>query len=203
MLFTPGRLYGAPFVSECLLYRLNDINYSLLFCVESGTVSTTEVDPEARTIWTRAAVRKPKFVSLHRSSSARTSLRQLGQIPPFQISLERSGKHRVGEITVFLELMRLPSNRGFVLLDMTAQPVAHKIQGTEYTVTLPDSLCSAPDFAKRPLDGVFFDCYRLSVVNEENGKSYDLDSDREWSLSALGMVIDWKPVYEGILQRGS
>lgn len=40
-------------------------------------------------------------------------------------------------------------------------------------------------------------------MNEETGKRYDLKCDREWSLIAMGMVIGWKPVYEGILQRRS
>jgi hypothetical protein len=204
VLFGPGRLYGAPFVSQYLLYRLNDIDCSLLFCVESGTVSTTEVNPEARTIQTRVTARTPRVVFLHRSSSARTSLRELGQIRPFQISLESSQeKHRVDGVTVSLEPIRLPSNRGFLLLNKRAPSVAHQIEGAAYTVRMPDSLCTAPDFAKKPLNGIFFECYRVSIVNEQTGKCYDFDSDQEWSLSALGMVIDWKPVYEGILQRGS
>ena len=79
----------------------------------------------------------------------------------------------------------------------------HKIEESKYKVSIPDSLCSAPDLARTSLDGVFFESYKVSVVNEETGKSYNLDSDQEWSLSALGMVIDWKPVYEGILHKES
>lgn len=204
VLFGPGRLYGAPFVSQYLLYRLNDIDYSLLFCVESGTVSTTEVNDEARIIRTRAIVRRPKIVILHRSPSARTSLRELGQMPPIQISLEGSQrKHRVDGVTVSLKPIRLPSNRGFLLLDKRVPSAAHEIEGTAFAVRMPDSLCTAPDFAKRTLDGMFFDCYRVSIVNERTGKCYDFDSDQEWSLSALGMVHEWKPVYEGILQKES
>jgi hypothetical protein len=205
MLFSPGHLYGAPFVSQYLLYRFDDIDCSLLFCEEAGVVGTTEVNIEARTISRRAMVREPKVVYLHRSSSAKTSLLELSEIPALEITFAESPekKRRIDGLTISLEPVQLPSSRGFLLLDKRAPSVAHEIEGTAYTVKTPDSLCHAPDFAKRTLNDAFYRCYRLSVVNEQNDRCYNFDSDQQWSLSAMGMVIDWKPVYEGILQRGN
>src|SRR5205085_12494875 len=88
VLFPPGRLYAAPFVSEYLLYRLNDIEQSLLLRVEEGGVSTSEVNDESFTIQTQVTLGwKPKFVFLHRSASASTPLRELGQMLPTPINL--------------------------------------------------------------------------------------------------------------------
>jgi hypothetical protein len=205
VLFAPGRLYAAPFVSEYLLYRLNDIDQSLLLRIEEGGVSTSEINHESLTIQTQVTLGwKPKCVFLHRSASARTPLRELGQMLPTPISLGSSQQeHRLDAIRVSLEPFQLPSARAFLPLDKKAPSMVHEIERTKYSVSLPDSLVSAPDFAKSSLDGVFFECYKVSIVNENTGRSYNLDSDQEWSLSALAMVIDWEPTYEGILRKSS
>jgi hypothetical protein len=205
VLFAPGRLYAAPFVSEYLLYRLNDIDQSLLLRVKEGGVSTSEIHDESLTIQTQVTLGwKPECVFFHRSVSASTPLRELGQMPPTPINLGRSQQeHRLDGIIVSVEPFQLPSARACLLLDKKAPSIVHEIEKTKYGVSIPDSLVSAPDFAKSSLDGVFFECYKVSIVNEDTGKTYNLDSDQEWSLSALAMVIDWEPTYEGILRKGS
>jgi hypothetical protein len=58
----PGRLYGTPFVSQYLLYRLSDVDCSLLLC--EGKERAREPDSGE--------------VDLHFSPSARTTLAELG-----------------------------------------------------------------------------------------------------------------------------
>jgi hypothetical protein len=203
VLFSPGRLYCPPFVSQYLLYRLKNIDCSLLFRWESST-SSTEVDQEALIIQTRVTIRNPKEIRLHASSSARTSLIELGRARPIRVDLQNLGaSYVVHGATVSLEPARLPSNRSYLILDKLAPSSVHEIEGTSYAAKIPNSLCSVPDFARNPLDGAFFESYRVSVTNEQTGKQYDVNSDQEWSLSAFGMVIDGRPLYEGTLEKMS
>jgi hypothetical protein len=169
---------------------------------EAGS-STSATKDESLTIQTHVSLGwEPKSIFLHRSVSASTPLLELGQMHPTSINLARTQQeHRLEGIVVSVEPFQLPSARGFLLLDKKTPSMAHEIEKTKHSVSMPDSLISAPDFAKKALESAFFQCYKVSVRDEESGKTYDLDCDQEWSLSALGMVIEWKPTYEGIVQK--
>src|SRR5947207_2151414 len=94
VLFSPGGLYGAPFVSGYLLYRLNDINCSLLLYVENGAVSATETDAKAGVILAQCIPREPEFAFLYASPSATTPLSQFEQLHPIKIPLVETAQRQ-------------------------------------------------------------------------------------------------------------
>lgn len=113
VLFSPGRLYGAPFVSKHLLYRLYDIGYSLLLYQEDATVATTEVNMETGVILTRATPRQPKIAYLHLSPSATSPLLELGRLPSVKIPLFEGPQEKqcLNRLTISVEPIQLPSSQ--------------------------------------------------------------------------------------------
>ncbi len=203
ILVGPGHLYGAPFVSGHLIYRFGDIDCSLLLHAEDAAISTTDTNVETGVVRTQVGGRRQDFAYLRASYSATTPLWELAQVPSVEIPLTEGPQEKkcLERLKVSLTLARLPSKQGFFILDKKVPPAAREIERTDYIVTMPGSLCSIPEFAKDPLDHEFLVSYEVSVLNEETGKFYNLDSDRDWTLTALGMVVEWRPIYEGILQR--
>jgi hypothetical protein len=205
LLFGPGRLYGGPFVGRYLLYRLNDIDRSLLFCEGESTVAITEIDTETQVIRTRAAVHKLEAVYLHFSLSARTPLSELGKIPPIKISLSDgvANRYSLDGVIVSLDTCKLPSKQGLLLGNIKAPSLINEIEDTFYVVRTPGPLIHARHLAtvENALDGVYFQCYKISMMNEYDREYYDIYSDREWNLSVLRLVHQWQPMYEGVLER--
>lgn len=201
----PGYLYNAPFVSQHLLYRLYNLDCSLLFSVEAEAVSTTKIDADTRTARTRTETQKPKNAYLHFSTSAETSLAELCKIPPLQISLLKTTerKWRLGCLIVSLEPWQLPSKRGLFLTDPSESYSSHKIDGTFYAVKTPGPLVRAPDLARETLDEVIYSCCKVSILNEKDGRLYDYDANLEWSLAALRLVHGCQSMYEAVLKRGA
>jgi hypothetical protein len=105
-------------------------------------------------------------------------------------------------LAVSLTPCQLPSSRVYVLAPDRDEPDVYEIEDTSYSIHTSRPLRHFPGMVKQTLDDVFTPHYRLSVSSVDDGISYDCESDREWTLTALRIAHQWQPFGEAILQRG-
>jgi len=136
VLLGSGHLYSAPFVSRHLLFRLFDIDRSLLFSEEPGAETshtTLEKDEQKRILRIQSVPRKAKTIHLYSSSSATVALEELSKSTPIEIPLEDFRQEVVIDgILMTLTPCQLPSSRAHVLSTGEDQPVSYEIAETFY-----------------------------------------------------------------------
>jgi len=192
--FGPGWLYGAPFIGKNFLYRLSGITYSLLFREEQAvTDSMIERDVETRTITIKAGGqprKKPESILLHVAQSEVISLRELIEVTPIQIKLiEGSRKTQyLDKITVTLEPWQL------LMDDMLAFDYKMGLSETTYEIVDSCYKVRAPHMLRRLFNpekgkkGVGSDCWRISIMNNQDNQCYDLCSNYDWHLTVVNLI---------------
>jgi hypothetical protein len=190
-----GDLFSPPFLSRCLLFRLYDVNYSLLVYHEQ--TSSCSYDGEKNGVFSFTGSQgKPEAIHVHLAPSTRPYAGHLIKRPSTRLDLpEFSAVQRsFGEIALKVEPFGLPGPEMHIVGRNCAGGVERQIANTAYCirssgppVNLGKGLQGAP--------GVF-KCWKISVMRHSSQECYGLDSVRDWSVKALEDDAEWPPRIE-------
>jgi hypothetical protein len=199
-----GWLYAPPFLSRHLLYQFFDRNCAVLLyhsrdqraspVCTIGNVSVVEASREP----------SPTNVCVHCcSTSASAALTDLLELPPARIALpeDTPTETAVGDLTVQIELCRLPLTEKLIMACGPLPSADLGIAGSSYHVAGPVQVSYWPkELAVRDAKQR---CWKVTVCNKRDGKSYDLKSSCNWSLTALDMEEGTTPACAVSLKRVS
>ena len=190
-----------PFLSRCFLYRLYDINYSLLVYHEQNVSSTSEtsVENELTTFHFDSVGSCPQTVYVQVAPSAQESLEDLAKLPRSLIALSKTStvQQSSGKITVSLEPFCLSRKEMFFIGSNHGSALQCQIEETAYKVTT-----SSGPMGKIGTTGDF-PCWKVSVMGNDGKGDYDLYSAHDWDLTALSIEKDWRPILEMRLAKKS
>lgn len=205
-----GNLYGPPFVTRCLLYRLYDIDCSVLLYHERNVTRRGLVE---------FAYQEIKEVHVHHLGSASVPLIELVGAPASKIALSKRSpaQSRVGQIMVRAErvylkckdmVMALPClewNRLSVdesirsaysipaLRAGAGYPFEHQICGSSYSIR--SESVGPVEMTAAPLEANMC-CWKVSVENLSSLEGYGLGESCKWKLIALNASKHWKVISE-------
>ncbi len=212
--FGAGELYGAPFRARCLLYRLHDINCSILI-YHKRNITSVNVNDQTRDqiIRTLGPLNSPPFkvanvvasnyesvteVLVHHMGSSTVSLSELIDSSPIRLNLseDTSPQCQLRGISVILELAHLPVKEMLRVYPEQDKMFEQPISETCYWVR------GAVDVVENPFESVFqrmpeaqnsaMRSWKLSVGDPVSKEYYALSQSRNWELAALDVKDDWK-----------
>lgn len=186
-----GLLYTAPFVSRCLLYRLHDDNCSVLVLHEPAVSSTVRHDEKTGAFHCNAVVREPDCFLIHFADSSEALVEDIVNARPMRVKTTTAG-HSFDKVSVEVAPYQLEAKRMFDVVGSSAtneHQIAHKCYRVRSRGTITHLGKAAPQ------QGTFFQCWKVSVVSNENKRSYSLDSPCKWSLAAIDPE-GWQPTLE-------
>jgi hypothetical protein len=207
--FGAGRLYGPPFLTRCLLYRLHDINCSILVYhkpnVTSGSYVVTKKGSATITEM-KSVCHAVTEVYVHHVNSSTTALTKLVNSPPIQFNLSNTSNPRwvFGEIEVSLELLNLPCKEMFCAFPGRGRQFEQQISETAYWVRGPvvvDDLGKKLEQQSGTAQDTKMPCWKISMGDHSRREYYDLSTPREWGLSALRVEEPWKVVSAVYLEK--
>jgi len=213
-----GWLYGAPFVGKNFLYRLRDVGYSLLLRevhierpakIEESVVRgerTISIRPQPIVVSGLPFKKSESLISLflHVEQSEDISLRQLIEVTPIQIKPSEDSRKTVGldKITVCLEPCQL------LIENMLRFDYGVPRSETTYDITVTSYRVRVPyQFKERVLNpkrktGPIGDYCKISIINNQEGKCYDIFSDYEWDLAVIAVIhTNGHAFYMGHMER--
>jgi hypothetical protein len=177
-----GNLYGSPFLTRCLLYRLHDINCSILVYhkpnVTSGTAKVIKNEfatvTHVTSVWhavTEAYV--------HHENSSTTALSKLVNSTPIELKLSDNSSPQCtfGETGVILESFQLPCNEMFSAFPGRGEQFEQRISGTDYWVKGPVAVHNMGKELEEKTGAVSetkMRCWKLSVGDLSRRQYYDL-----------------------------
>ena len=188
--FGPGQLYGWPFMTRCLLYRLHAINCSILVYhkpnVTAGPVDF--VKNESATVMHMAICHAVTEVFVHYANSSTTALSKLVGSTPIELKLSEGLNPRCtfGETGVIFERFQLPCKEMFCAFPGRGRQFERQISETSYWVRGPiavDNLANASAQMR---------CWKLSVGDLVRRQYYNVKESRNWSLTALEVEENWR-----------
>jgi hypothetical protein len=207
--YGPGELYGSPFVTRCLLYRLHDINCSILVYHKPNVTSgpSKVIKHKFATVTHLTSVcHAVTEVYVHYANSSTTALSKPVNSMPIELKLSDnlSPQCTFGGTTVILKRIQLPCNEMFSAFPGRGRLFEQQISGTDYWVKGPvavvdmgkelEEKTGAASEAKMRL-------WKLSVGDPSRRQYYDLSTAREWGLSALDVEEAWKVVSAMYLEK--
>ncbi len=203
-----GSLYSTPFLCRCLLYRLYDIDSSLLI-YHVKRVSSVSRTP--KNIGNNTGdldmhpniIKEPRTVMVHFAPSTNISLDKLLRIQPisFDLPTSASASHQIGNVMVDLKPWRLPVTEA-VLLDVRGSQIFEsQIADTAYWVQSPAPLVHmGRRLPKKDMNGL---CWKITIANTATNGIYTIDSSSDWTTVACTFLENWRPVLEVRLVRKS
>lgn len=198
----PGRLYGAPFVSRCLIYRIYDNDCSLLIFHEPHVSAAAHTDRKTGAFVTEAVVKEPDVVYVYFAPSAKTPLSRLIKLPPrlLRLSDTSSLQQSFSDITLHLESHKLPIRGAYIVRSAGSRRHAYQVANTHYWVQGRVQVMNLGKVMP-PTAELWSRCWKVSVGNTGMNGDYDLSSSRSWSLTALDVDDVWQPRLELSLKR--
>jgi len=197
----PGRLYGPPFVSRFLLYRLHDADCCLLVSHEA-TVGSAFHNQQGLSVC-EARVHEPTVAYVRFATAVNASWVELSGLAPETVPLQeaRNSTQKLGPITVRIHPQGLDLEK---MHDLAAgEGGIYPIGKTEYSVMSPASLFNIGKAVFSGCDQFSkFRCWRVSVAMERGNRKYDLQSDRHWTLTAAQLGDAWEPKLELHVDKG-
>ena len=189
--FGPGQLYGWPFMTRCLLYRLHAINCSILVYHKPNVTAGPAdlVKNESATVMHVASVcHAVTEVFVHYASSSTTALSKLVGSTPIKLKVSEglSPRCTFGETGVLLEAIQLPCREMFCAFPGRGRQFEQQISETSYWVRGPvavDNLANASAQMR---------CWKLSVGDLVRRQYYNVKESRNWSLTSLAVEENWK-----------
>jgi hypothetical protein len=194
-----GNLYGSPFVTRCLLYRLHDIDCSILVYHKPNVTSgpSKVIKNEFGSIVHMTSVcHEVTEVYVHYTNSSTVALSKLIDSSPIQLELSDKTSPRcvLGGINVILERFQLPCTEMFSAFPSNGQ-FEQQISKTPYWVKGPVAVVNMGKQLEEKTESAQetkMRCWKLSVGNLSKKEYYDIGTSRKWSLAALNIEQDWK-----------
>lgn len=192
----PGSLYSPPFVSKCLLYRLHDIDCSLLVHHEE-TVTSSPGKWVGRTFAIETVARVPDVIFVCHAPSAECSLAELRGTAPARISISRhaSSEHSFSNVAIKVEPVELQIVDMVFVAGDNGRSVEYQIANTSYSVKTSARVQKMDKYSKGA-----FPLWKVSVLGGGNTGPYDFFAEREWELAAMS-TGELRPVLEMRLAR--
>lgn len=198
-----GVLYSSPFVTRCLLYRLHDVNSSILIYHEPNVTSVDASDKTSPNIHVFHTVcHQVNEVFVHYVNSSVTPLKDLVHSPSIQLKLSDSLRPQCafGEIGVKVERFHLPCKEMLAAFRGQGSRFECQISETPYRVRgLEVSLHKIG--SKSEMQEVQMHIWRLTIGDFSKKEYYDYSGSREWSLTALDIEEGWTVVSEMHLEQ--
>ena len=174
-----GSLFSPPFRSSCLLFRLYDINYSLLAHHEpTGSCTFTGVE---NNVFSFKAVGggMAETLHVHHAPSARHSVDDLLKLPSVELSLTGTSafQRSFGEVALNLEPVILATEEMHMVGGDGHDVVEQQIGDTPYSLKSPGQAFNLGN----GLPGTF-PCWKVSVTNASRREPYGFDKPRDWCL---------------------
>lgn len=188
-----GRLYGPPFVSRCLLYRLYDVSLALLIHHEPTVSSATDTEAALGVTAFKTVVREPSAIYVHHVRSVKGTLKGLAEAPPARLDINTTSTLRqsFGEIMLEVEPLLLPLKDMFILGSDCGRSSEYQIARTAYWVKGPARMARLGTGS-----GGGFRCWKVSVLSGDGNTTYDFFSAHDWALAALSTEKDLQPTVE-------
>ena len=197
-----GQFYGAPFVCGTLLYRLLDLDCSLLFNITNNVAVSDTQDDSRRLFTTTVTPLHSRHVDFHFSSSARTPVAKMLEISAnrFEVPTDfKSKEWLLRDVSVSLESWRLPLEHGFFVIHPQDPPRLHSWEGTGRCIQTPGTPVSALSLQGGGLDKAFYQSLRISIKNRKRDEFYQPDQAKRWNLTAIRLFDQQKALYEATL----
>ena len=188
-----GCLYGPPFVSRCLLYRLYDIKLTLLIHHEPTISSATNPKSETGVMAFDTVVRRPEAISVHRAPSLEISLNELSKMPAISLKINNTSPWHgsLDGISLKIEPFQLPVRDMYILGNECGRNFEHQITNTACCVQSSARIAALGTGFKNA-----YRCWKVSLFSSDTKASYDFYSARDWDLTSLSIEEDWKPILE-------
>lgn len=193
-------LYGAPFHARCLLYRLHDINCSVLVYhkpnVTAGPSKVTQGKFTTVSHFT-SVCHAVTEVFVHHANSSTVAFSKLIDSPPIQLNLSDDGNAHCtfGEMAVMLEHFQLSAKEMFMTFPGRGRQFEEQISETSYWVKGPVAVASFGKELKEQTgsaEETKMHCWKLSVGDVSRKQYYDITESCNWSLTAMHIEKSWK-----------
>jgi hypothetical protein len=201
----PGMLYGSPFVSRCLLYRIYDRDCSFLIYHEPNVTSRRNTQKETGlTIFQfDTDVRSPDTAYICFAPSAKKELKELAMVSPIRIVFSKTTAvwQSLNDLQLCIEPCHLPMKGMFITGGDRGRSSQYQIANTAYHVQSATPIVNMG--TRMPPVDVPFSCWKVSIKTIATAENYDLASIHDWSLSSFDAEADWNPKLEMRLERNS
>jgi hypothetical protein len=195
-----GHLYGPPFLSRFLLYRLFDCNQAILIHHgETGVVSASSHGNVTKMVATEVPI---TVIYAHCCfESALVSMKELLKLPSVEIPMPRNAPiiKTFEEFAIRLEEFNLSLTEKMMFARENLPRQTLKFRESDYQVTGPVNVSFWPE--KVLSSNLTFRCIKLSVAKSNTETDYNIQSDFDWGLTALDMEEDGQPPFEVNLER--
>jgi hypothetical protein len=200
--YGPGSLYGAPFVTRCLLYRLHDIDCSILAYHEQNVFSEPEFvgrKGDANVTHFQSTCYPVTRICFHQSNSSLSTREELLDLPSNHLDLSDTSNLQMSfdQARITVEHIQLSCKEMFAAFPNLNAQFEDQISGTDYQVKGSVVVKYMGEAAPE----VKFRCWKLSVENLIQKKYYDTWTPLEWSLTALDIGEEWIGTSEMRLEK--
>lgn len=193
-----GKLFNAPFFSRVLLFRLHDIESSLLIYHDETHV-VSEVNATAMAaktpelpninlshVFMATKVPGSPKISVHYcASSSSIAFQDLMNLPARRMSFDEcaSGVTNFGNIALRIEPFLLPCSKRLLLAHQGRPTLSFSVEGANSTVTGPVSFNGWP--SRVPLDHTKWNCWRVFLYCIGPNGMREFYEHHHWSVAAL------------------
>jgi len=195
-----GRLYGPPFLSRFLLYRLFDLNQAILICHrETSSVSASS---HGKLTAMRATYVPPAVIYAHCCcESAIANVEELLRLPAVEIPAPANKAiiERLNDLAIRLEEYNLALTEKLIVAYEKEPRHTMPIEKSSYRVTGPINVAYWPDRIQSA--NIKRHCIKVSVSKWNTKTCYNIESVADWGLSAFDMEEVGQPPFEVNLER--
>jgi len=194
----PGELSSGVFLSRFLLFRVYELNCSVLVYHEPA-VAGRFVDRMPLTM--SYIVTRPEAIYVHFASGSRTTLDELKTVEPHRMTLsqDKPVEHVIGNLGIQAKPHGLSAD-GMVSFGWERNStIEYPIANSAYCIQSQVPLLALGK--QVPADDARLKCWKV-ILKSENGP-YDLISSRDWSLSAFDIEDDSQPTFTMCRKRVS
>lgn len=195
-----GSLYGPPFLSRFLLYRLFESDQAILFYHrETGSVSASSHSKVTTMVATYVP---PAVIYAHCcSESASANVEDLLKLPAKEIPVPTNATtiERFNDLAVRIEVFALALTEKKIIAFEKEHRQTMRIGESDYYVTGPVNVSYWPDRVQSA--NLKLRCIKLSVYKWNTEMSYNIQSVSNWGLTALDMEEVGRPPLEVNLER--
>ena len=190
-----GRLYGPPFLSRFLLFRLRKCNRAVLVYHRERSFSASSMCGSA--VEMVAARRWPTTAYVqYCPDSALISVENLLKLPATEVPLPKNGVavNSFDNLTIRIEPFDLMFTEKMIVAYAKVPQNTLKIASSNYHARGPVNISYWPEEAQSR--DMKLHCLKVSVNDIHNGQSYNLESEWDWSLTAFDIEEDNLPILE-------